>query len=443
MLDDSWILRAFPSILDEFRMKVQKLSKEKRRQQREDDQRIARQQGRADVLKEIQTSVNDFIPLPWNLPDDAHMQEMIDEEVCKVCGTPAPKGSEAYNFMVKKLNEYLAHIKQEAEKKKQEAEIKPLFKNSFIDELLNRSVQLSGDSQQKIAQIATSINDEIEFVQARTLELEREKKNLQEAEDEKVRLLVQTNGLSETDLQKVFSDYKGISESNNRAAVSLVELKHSLEGLLEQKEQVNQKLLEIEPANNTVKTYQQIQSLLERIYKAFVDAKNDNINKFIHLLEEKANGYLMCLNSKDFHGEVKIIRTMKDNARIALFSSNGTEVYNPSGSQKTTMYMSVLFAISDITTLRRNDDYPLIFDAPTSSFGELKSTDFYNIINRIDKQCIIIAKDLLTFDYKTAEYIIDQNKVNELNCSVYRISKAKGFNPKDLSTIQTLTTKIK
>jgi len=42
LLDDSWILRAFPSILDEFRMKVQKLSKEKRRQQREDDQRIAR-----------------------------------------------------------------------------------------------------------------------------------------------------------------------------------------------------------------------------------------------------------------------------------------------------------------------------------------------------------------------------------------------------------------
>lgn len=31
------------------------------------------------------------MPLPWNLPDKETMQEMIDDEICKVCGRPAKK----------------------------------------------------------------------------------------------------------------------------------------------------------------------------------------------------------------------------------------------------------------------------------------------------------------------------------------------------------------
>ncbi len=38
--------------------------------------------------------------------------------------------------------------------------------------------------------------------------------------------------------------------------------------------------------------------------------------------------------------------------------------------------MSVLFAISNITTLKRDEDYPLIFDASTSSFGDFKEDIF-------------------------------------------------------------------
>ena len=37
----------------------------------------------------------------------------------------------------------------------------------------------------------------------------------------------------------------------------------------------------------------------------------------------------------------------------------------------------------------------MIFDAPTSSFGEIKEDLFYNIIDSINKQCIIVTKDLL------------------------------------------------
>mgnify|MGYP007064962877 CR=1 FL=1 len=80
--------------------------------------------------------------------------------------------------------------------------------------------------------------------------------------------------------------------------------------------------------------------------------------------------------------------------------------------------MSVLFAISKITTLKRDEDYPLIFDAPTSSFGEFKEDIFYNIIDNIDKQCVIFTKDLLRYDRDTEKRELDFDKINQLSCSV-------------------------
>ena len=122
---------------------------------------------------------------------------------------------------------------------------------------------------------------------------------------------------------------------------------------------------------------------------------------------------------------------------------SGIKVENPSGSQKTTMYMSVLFAISDITTLKRDHDFPLIFDAPTSSMGGFKENSFYNVIDKIDKQCIVITKDLLIEDKLTNNSWLDNDQINQLTCSVYRISKDASYKKGVLSTIQTKTSKIK
>lgn len=105
--------------------------------------------------------------------------------------------------------------------------------------------------------------------------------------------------------------------------------------------------------------------------------------------------------------------------------------------------MSVLFAISKITTLKREQDYPLIFDAPTSSFGDIKEEVFYNTIDKIDKQCIIVTKDLLIKDEVSGKAALRQDKINELTCSVYRIEKEAGFDANDLSTIRTMITPIK
>lgn len=444
LLDDMWILRAFPSILSEYQKKVSSLSREKRKLQKAEDERIAIEKGKQEAIKEIQKLANDATPLPWNLPDKETMQEMIDDEICKVCGRPAEKGSDAYNFMVNKLNEYLDHIRKESEAAQlQEASVKPLFENTYINELHTRSIQLSGDSEQELMGLATVIADRLSFVQSRKQDLERVNKDLTEAEDAKMQLLIQTPDLTEEMLIKNFKDFKGLSDSSKRASLDLQELNHELEVLEAQKQELKERQNQIVPSKGIVSVYQKVHITLERIMKAFEAAKNRNVEEFIQTLEEQANIYLKKLNADDFRGVIKIKRTADGSARINLYSSNDTLIANPGGAQKTTMYMSVLFAISKITTLKRDEDYPLIFDAPTSSFGEFKEDIFYNIIDNIDKQCVIFTKDLLRYDRDTEKRDLDFDKINQLSCSVYRIKKAPGYDEEDLSTIRTITERIK
>lgn len=444
LLDDMWILRAFPSILSEYQKKVSSLSREKRKLQKAEDERIAIEKGKQEAIKEIQKLANDATPLPWNLPDKETMQEMIDDEICKVCGRPAEKGSDAYNFMVNKLNEYLDHIRKESEAaQQQEALVKPLFENTYINELHTRSIQLSGDTEQELMGLATAIADRLSFVQSRKQDLERVNKDLTEAEDAKMQLLIQTPDLTEEMLIKNFKDFKGLSDSSKRASLDLQELNHELEVLEAQKQELKERQNQIVPSNGIVRVYQKVHITLERIMKAFEAAKNRNVEEFIQTLEEQANIYLKKLNADDFRGVIKIKRTADGSARINLYSSNDTLIANPGGAQKTTMYMSVLFAISKITTLKRDEDYPLIFDAPTSSFGEFKEDIFYNIIDNIDKQCVIFTKDLLRYDRDMEKRELDFDKINQLSCSVYRIQKAPGYDEEDLSTIRTITERIK
>jgi DNA sulfur modification protein DndD len=438
LLDEYWILRSFPKVLTEFQKKVSALSREKRKLDKAETERIAIEKGKKELADSL---VNGTAPLPWDVPDEGTMQEMIDEEICKVCGRPAPKGSEAYNFMVNKLNDFLKQTQEKIGKTLEKEET--LFPNNYIEELNKISNQLGGWSKKEIIKLSVDISDRLELIQARKQDLEKTAKDLQEAEDEKARLLIQTQGLSEDMLDKGFKDFRGMSERKNRAEIRLAELKHDLEDLEKTKSKIEAEFNAIEPSSGTVRLYQRVHTTLKHIMDSFINAKERNINDFLNMLERETNKYFEKLNENDFRGEVRIMKRADGSARIQLFSSNGTPISNPGGAQRTTMYMSVLFAISNITTLKREQDYPLIFDAPTSSFGEFKEEVFYNIIDNIDKQCIIVTKDLLEIDKKTKEKKLNQEKLDQLTCSVYQIHKTSNYNPLDLSTIQTQIIHIK
>ena len=93
--------------------------------------------------------------------------------------------------------------------------------------------------------------------------------------------------------------------------------------------------------------------------------------------------------------------------------------------------------MAKMTEEKRDAQYPLIFDAPTSSFDEGKDKTFYECLNtQVDKQCIVVTKSYL---YKNGdgEFVIDRKALDKLNCKKYRLRKKAGFDKLDISTIDT------
>lgn len=164
LLDKMWILCLFPEILQEFRHKSSAFSKEKRKLEKDFIATQAKEIGRLEAKKELLgTLINGATELPWYLPDQETMEEMIKDEVCKVCGRPAHKGTEAYEFMVNKLNEYKRHVEQSEREKaeKQAIQERQLFKNNYIEELHNFSIALSGTNEQAVSNYANDIKERL------------------------------------------------------------------------------------------------------------------------------------------------------------------------------------------------------------------------------------------------------------------------------------------
>ena len=440
LLDKFWVLAPFPKILQEFKQKCSAYSKEKRRLEREFDRKQAEAIGKLKAVKEIQgTLINGSTELPWYLPDQETMEEMIHDHICKVCGRPAPEGSEAYEFMLNKLEDYKKHVQAKLQKEIEEKalEEKTLFKFNHIENMHSLSISLSGNNESMISNIALEINERLSLVSRLREELKSVESKLQEVIDEKSRLLIQAGNVSESVLEKDFKDIKGLFEQKGRAEIRLAEMNNELVLLQNQLTGFQKDLDELNPSSGLVKILRDVHRALDEISKAFANAKEANLRRFLHELEDKANEYLDVLSANDFHGVVRLRQTADESTEIKLFSSNKTEIVKPSGSQKTEMYISVLFAISDFTKEKRDEDYPLIFDAATSSFGDSKEEEFYNVIEGLDKQCIIVTKDFMT------KGIVRTKDIENLSCPVYRIKKADGFDKNNMATIRTTVKKLK
>lgn len=143
LLDDEWILCAFPSILKEYQEKVAALAKTKNKMHNAYIAEQAKLKGKQEAYEEMTTLANGATALPWDLPDYQTMKEMVDEHICKVCNREAPEGSDAYNFMLKRLEDYKRHIESQKQNTAEQVEEKPLFINKYINEIRNLGISLT------------------------------------------------------------------------------------------------------------------------------------------------------------------------------------------------------------------------------------------------------------------------------------------------------------
>ena len=182
--------------------------------------------------------------------------------------------------------------------------------------------------------------------------------------------------------------------------------------------------------------------VVRQISDAFKTAKETNKKRLLHAIEDESNIFLEKLNTNDFKGTIRILEKANGQGEAVLMNNDNTRIFNPNTALRTTYLMSVLFAIGKLSGERDKSEFPLIFDAPTSSFTDAKESEFFNVISKLNKQVVIVTKSFLK-ESTAGEVVLDRSKLDEISGRVFRIEKKKPFDDKKLGTIQTVISQIK
>ncbi|WP_223274530.1 AAA family ATPase [Salibacter halophilus] len=430
LFDENWLLCHYEPIFIEFEKKVTALNKKRRELQSEFDKEKGRQEGEKNAA--LKLLGDEKLPLPNDIPNKNIMQELIADEHCKVCNRPAPKGSEAYNYMVERLQAYL-DSQVPKEKEQEEA----LYENDYTSELVNM-LNLHNNKLTDIRNIGNEITELFEFNSARKSKVQELQSHLEEAHEERIKILgSSTKG--EEKLGNVLKNYNGWQSDKVRSRKTIVAYESELDRIAKELEEKGKEKdrIDLESANSfLVKT----RAIIRDIEKIFKDTKEEKFNLFISHLEEQSNSFFEEINKGAFTGKIRFTKRKLSENRVKIdvdLYEGERRFYEPNQSLLTSMYISILFAISELAKQSREEAYPLIFDAPTSSFGETKTKEFLNIISNSENQIILLLKDFLSTD-ATSDTIKIDNEFNKVQRSkAFWVRLKRPFDPNDLTTINT------
>jgi DNA sulfur modification protein DndD len=430
LFDDSWILMGFESIHKDFTEKVNRISEQKRELQTKHD----REQGiKVGVAKAKADILNNSIPLPIGVPSKAHMEEMLRDQICKVCNRPVTKESEAYEFMMKRLKEYLESQDPESDI---EDEKNVLFKHDHISRLVLLTVAHE-DNLAELRGIKTKIEEHFEFNDKRKSVLNELNSSLEKEISEREKI-VGNSSMGADSLTHVLKNYNGWQRDVSRANKEVNGYESEIKNLEEQirVKKLEKEGIDVKSAHTfLIKTRQ----ILREIEQIFVDTKEKKFDEFITLLENKSNDYFTQMNKGAFTGSITFTKNVKNNRTSVSIElrEEGRQIYKPNQSLQTSMHISILFAISQLAKEKHEEGYPLIFDAPTSSFGETKTGEFLNMISETGNQIILLSKDFIARDEQSNKLMIKPEFNLIKRDKAFWVKVQRPFDSKVLKTINT------
>ena len=308
----------------------------------------------------------------------------------------------------------------------------------FVEELQRRDAILC-HSLPEISSIRNKIVETITFNNRLHDELKKIDTNLSIEFEQKKRILAQTDGLSE---EQLLANYENISDwmdKKNRAESRIDVLKRQRELRRSTLEEAQLALNKMSEGTDAAK-YAKIALFIRQIADAFKNAKEKRKQQIFYQLEDKANMFLQNLYGDDFTGIVRIIEKIDGQAGMILVDDEGHRLLYPGYSLMKTYLLSVLLAIGEIASEDYYMGIPLILDGSFSCYDNTYGNKFFNAAQR---QMIILTSDYLRPNDDGGK-VIDIDKLNPTDCTVYRIEKKKSsLHNTKLSSLQTVISKIK
>ncbi len=432
LFDDKWILNQFKPIQDEYDSKIKSFSRARRKFDSEFYKEKGKKEGITETIAELTRTK---IPLPIGTPSVEHMEEMLNEEICKVCNREAKVGSEEYNYMKGRLEKFIKSLEPEIENESEIEEVP--FKNSFVEEFRDINKKLERSSSE-IQNIKSNIIQNIEFVDGLRNDLIPLKDRLAEKEKEKDRLLSRYS-TGERDLLQTASDIRKYSSDQTTYEQKLIRKTQELEKLEIELFDLESSISKIN-VEGVPSIYIEKKEICYDLSIVAKEIKEKKYNGFLEDLRIKANEYYLNLGkaSSGYTGIIDIYKLNDDKVVVrAVDEITKNDVTNSiSSSTKTSLHLSILMAISDLTKSKKSESFPVIFDAPVSDFDHAKSIEFFNISKNTFEQSIVMMKNYVMEkeDEKGVYFIEEEFKRIEAD-NAYWVKLDDGIDPTNLETV--------
>lgn len=384
LFDKNWILTNYKPVFEEYKIKIAKVSKSKRKLENEYQQKIGEKKA-VDNLK------NGIIPLPIGAPTRQHMVEMLDAKLCKVCNRDAPEGSEPFEFMNNRLKEYIESVEKDVVEKKQ------LFKYNYINSLTKIS-DSNDENISNIINMESKISANFEFVESRKADINKKIVEREKEEAERAKVIGGSN-IDVGSAATILKDFKGLNTNIKEENISLSGLtniikskKDKLDNFQNQKDNIDR----VNVAGYLMKT----QDLLKDVLTITTETTEKELNTLVVYLEKQANEIFQATNEGGYTGNLKLYKTKIGNQNQIEFKvlDNFNNPFALNGAQEVLAHTSLLLAISKMVKNEANESYPLILDAPLSTFDSNKYPAFFNSFKENTDQCIILVKDFIKED---------------------------------------------
>ncbi len=377
------------------------------------DEATAIRKATANLTRQLSEKLQ--IRLPDNVPEPMYVRQMLDEEHCRVCDRPAPKGSEAYEAIASLLLSEPETLQPERPRQN----LKPFFTKLYTNGLGMKS---SIDSiNQRVQQSIQEQNTGRDRVRVCKDEL-----------DAKARELQQQQQLSHiTNARDIVNSMTGATADIKKFEGELVSARDKKKQHEDRLRAINDELSKLSEGNVPAHLIQK-KTILFDLMELAKRVKKNKYQELVRQLEATANTHYQNINKPTgaFYGTIRFVATGgADQAdggyRPAILDTDGREVSNLNTSLVSSLKLAIIMAIVSANKTRNYASfYPLISDAPVSDFDVVKTMTFLRETANTFRQSIVIVKELLLEDTtRTSRYKPDLPRLRDLQTDLQTTGK--------------------
>lgn len=385
--------------------------------------------------KLIEESKEKLPQIPRGNPAATHIRKMLDDCHCHICNRPAPKDSPYYENIKRLLPENYPSTDLSDAKFIHEKEFEKLSK-----------VQIG------LHLNVSSFNEDANKITQNYFQLEQKRVELEEAiEDvwDRKSLVLSDLGLDSLDSGiKRGESYQNLNEQSGSIHNAIGRLENKISEENKEKEALEERYIKLFEGEIDESLRKQMQ-FFKSLVTATKDAKEQQFQMLVKLLEEETNRHYENINKESgaFYGIVKFHKNNREGYTARIHNNDGEDVTdNMNTSQILSMQLSILLAILSTNKQKGlNKQYPLIADAPNSSFDPEKRKFLLREMGKTFDQAIIMMFEYLEKDEKrTNRYRVNQDGLRDLkkemkavdvNLNIIHLDIPDNINPKKLEEL--------